>query len=115
MKSKFLTTLLVTGFALVSCNTVMAADPGKMHEAAKNSLRTEISQQIACPAFVTTNSDDNNVAAIVQVTETGKIEVLEISTLNPELKNYVVAELSKIRVSYEQTGPFRLVIKFRAI
>ena len=115
MKRTLLTTLLVGSLAFISCNSVIAGAPETVNESIKTSLRTEISRQIDFPPFVTTNSESNNVNALVRITETGKVEVLQISTANTELRNYVIAELNKIKMDYTQTGPFMLVIKFRAM
>lgn len=117
MKKKIITTAtFIAYFAMMSTLEVIASAPANVSSAAKEKLRREISSQISCPLFVTSNSEVNNVRAVVQVTEQGKVSVLEISSANEELKDYVVKELSKIKISHPGiTEQFVLIIKFRVV
>jgi hypothetical protein len=117
MKKTILTTATIIGyFMLMSTVGIIASVPANVNSAAKEKIRREISSQIICPAFVTENSELNNVKAIVQVTEDGKVNVLEIHSGNQQLNDYVINELSKIKIkSPATTDQFMLVIKFRVV
>lgn len=117
MKKRMITTAtLIAYFAMMSALGVVASVPANVSSAAKENLRKEISSQIICPSFVTSNSETNNVRAIVQVNEQGRVGVLEISSANEELKDYVIKELSKIKISHPgTTEQFVLIIKFRVV
>ncbi len=94
----------------------MAAEPGAVNLVNKENLKKEISQNITCPDYVTGNSDENNVTAVINVDSKGTINIEAISSPNAELKNEVVKQLSQMRLANKiPTGPFALVVKFRIL
>lgn len=117
MKRTFLTTAtIISYFMLMSTVGIIASVPANVNSAAKEKIRREISSQIICPQFVTANSELNDVKAIVQVTENGKVNVLEINSGNQQLKDYVINELGKMKIKNPATtDQFVLVIKFRVV
>lgn len=117
MKKTFKTSAVLVGyFLLMSTFGIIASVPANVNSAAKEQMRKEIGSQIMCPAFVTENSELNEVKAIVQVDETGKVKVVEVNSGNPQLKDYVVAELAKLKIKNPATTEqFVLVIKFRVV
>ena len=115
MKKTFTTTAFILGyFTLMVTFGVIASVPASVHKNAKESVRREIIRNIACPDFITTNSDLNKVKAIVEVDAAGNVNVSEINTGNPELKNYVTRQLQNMKVS-STGGPekFVLIINFK--
>lgn len=117
MKKTFKTSAILVSYFLLMCTFgIIASVPANVNSAAKEQMRKEIANQIICPAFVTENSELNEVKAIVQVDETGKVKVLEINSGNPLLKDYVVTELNKMKIKNPATTEqFVLVIKFRVV
>ncbi len=117
MKKTILTTAITIGyFVLMSTVGIIASVPANVNSAAKEQIRKEIGSQIVCPAFVTQNTVMNDVKAIVRVEETGKVKVLEINSGNEQLKDYVINELSKMKIKNPATtDEFVLVIKFRVV
>lgn len=127
MNTDNVTTLIMRGRAIVIAGITtacfmflsmlgMAAEPGAVNLANKENLKKEISQNITCPDFVTGNSDENNVTAVINVDSKGAINIEAISSPNPELKNEVIKQLSHMRLANKiPTGPFALVVKFRVL
>ena len=94
----------------------MAAGPGALSIANRENLKKEISQYITCPDYVTGNSDENNVTAVIKVDSNGTIHIEAISSANAELKNEVEKQLRQMRLANKiPTGPFALVVKFRVL
>jgi len=113
--SKYLTTITLSILLIIGCIQAKAAN-GSLNNTAKENISAQISRSIVCPAFITENSDANDVKALIQVTEQGVINVLEVNTANPLLKQYVIAELQKMKINNNQaTEKFLLVIKFRVV
>jgi hypothetical protein len=94
---------------------IIAAVPGNIQQNAKESVRREIIRNIACPDFVSNDSETNQVKAIVEVDENGNVNVSDINSSNEQLKDYVVEQLHNLKVkSSGTTEKFVLVIKFKA-
>jgi hypothetical protein len=115
MKKTLTTTLIIAAyFAMMSALGIIAAVPGSIQKNAKESVRREIIRNISCPDFINTNSDANEVKAVVKVNETGTVSVQDVNSANPQLKEYVISQLQKMKlkgaVIPEQ---FVLVIKFK--
>lgn len=121
------TTLIMRGRAIVIAAIItacfmllstlgMAAEAGTLSKANRENLKREISQNITCPDYVTSNSDENNVTAVINVDSMGSINIEAISSPNAELKNEVIKQLSQMRLANKiPTGPFALVVKFRVL
>ena len=115
MRKTFATTAFIFGyFTLMTTLGVIASVPVSVHKNAKESVRREIIRNIACPDFISTNSELNKVKAIVEVDEAGNVNVSEINSGNPELKDYVIKQLQHMKVS-SKGGPekFVLIINFK--
>lgn len=113
--SKYLTTIAIAILLMVGCTQAKAAN-GNLSAADKQNISAQISRNIVCPPFITENSDANDVKALIQVTELGVINVLEVNTANPQLKQYVIAELKKMKINNNpSTEKFLLVIRFRVV
>lgn len=115
MKKSITTTAFIIGyFILMSTFGIIAAVPGNVEKAAKENVRREIIRNITCPEFVTTNTEANDVKALVQVDENGNVNLFEINSANPELKNYVTNTLKEMKIKNAvPTEKFVLVVKFR--
>jgi len=115
MKKTITTSALFIGyFILMSTFGIIAAVPGHIEKAAKESVRREIIRNISCPSFITENSEANDVKAIVSVDETGKVNLFEINSANPELTEYVRHTLTEMKIKNAiPTEKFILTIKFR--
>lgn len=113
MKTLFLSCLIALA-GLTAC----ASNNVHPHLAEKAMLQREIAAQIVCPEFVTRNSTDNTVRAIVSVTEQGQIQLHDISAADNRLVNYVSSELKHLNLKSSApkgTDKFVLVIKFLAL
>ena len=115
MKKSITTSALIIGyFILMSTLGIIAAVPGNVEKAAKENVRREIIRNITCPESVTENNAANDVKAMVQVDENGNVNLFEINSANPELKNYVEKTLKGMKIKNSvPTEKFVLVIKFR--
>lgn len=118
MKKTITTTAFICGyfFLMVSLGVIAAtpANNGQKQKNAKESVRREIIRNIACPEFISDNSEINEVKAIVQVDESGAISIQEINSGNTRLKDYVAAQLQGMKL--QTTGAaekFILIIKFK--
>jgi hypothetical protein len=115
MKKTFATTAFILGyFTLMTTFGVIASVPVSVHKSARETVRREIIRNIACPDFITTNSELNKVKAIVEVDEAGNVNIAEINSGNTELKEYVKSQLQNMKV--KSTGSpekFVLVINFK--
>lgn len=117
LRAIFIAAIITACFVMASLTGMAANNPNALAlKVNRERLSAEISHNIAFPAFVTTNSVANEVKAIVEVDTDGRINVHEISTANPELKNYVNMQLQKMQLSnHIPTGAFVLVLKFRVL
>ncbi len=117
MKKTLLTSTVTIGyFMLMITLGIVASVPANVHKNSKENIRREISYHIICPAFITENSEANEVKALIQVDASGKLTVLEVNSGNPQLKDYVLAELKNIQINpLETTEKFVVVIKFRVV
>lgn len=114
-KKSITTTAFIIGyFILMSTFGIIAAVPGNVEKAAKENVRREIIRHITCPEFVTSNTEANDVKALVQVDENGNVNLFEINSANVELKNYVANTLKEMKLKNAvPTEKFVLVVKFR--
>jgi hypothetical protein len=115
MKKTITTTALITGyFFLMSSLGIIAAVPGNVQKAAKETVRREIIRNITCPYFVTEDSEANDVKALISVDQNGKVNLHEINSANPQLKNYVMKRLGEMKIKNPiPTEQFVLLVKFR--
>ncbi|MDB5283453.1 MAG: hypothetical protein JWO06_2528 [Bacteroidota bacterium] len=115
MKKTLLTTVFITGyFLLMSTLGIFASVPVSVHKTARETVRKEIIRNIACPEFLTTNSDANQVRVVVDVTEAGNVTVAEIASANPQLKQYVLSQLQDLKLKNSGSAEkVVLVIKFK--
>jgi hypothetical protein len=111
MKKSFATILLTAYFMLMSTLGIIASVPGSVERNAKESIRREIIRSISCPDFITS---DTKVKAIVQVDESGNVNVLDINAENAQLKEYVTDQLHHLKIKNHSTEEnFVLVINFK--
>lgn len=113
---KTLTISVIAGcILLMSAFGVSAAVPaGKASKVSKEQVRNEITRNISCPDFVAENSAANDVKAIVQVNESGKVTITDINSGNPKLLDYVAAQLENMTVkNVTGTEKFILTVHFR--
>lgn len=115
MKKTFITTTLIAGyFVLMSSLGIIAAVPARVHQSVRETVRNEIVRNLSCPDFIITNSETNQVKAVVHVDANGNVSVEEANSANPQLQNYVLAQLQHLKVN--TTGfdeRFVLVINFK--
>ena len=121
LRAIVIATIITASFIVLSLSG-MAAEPNK--ETApktaamlnREKVKAEISRNIPFPTFVTSNSAANEVRAIVDVDSNGLVNVQDISTANPEMKNYITKQLNNMQLENRiPTGPFVLVLKFRVL
>ncbi len=117
MKKTITTSLFITTyFLLMSAFGIIAAVPGNVEKAAKENVRREIMRNITCPDFVNTNTEVNDVKALVSVDKNGKVSLYEINSGNAELKTYVEKTLKEMNLkSVVPTEKFVIVVKFRVV
>lgn len=115
MKKTFTKTAVIALYFMLMANLgVIAAVPATANKNAKEAVRREIIRNISCPEFITNDSEANQVKAIVEVSETGVVNIDEINSANPQLQNYVIGQLQNMKVTGTgTTEKFVLVIKFK--
>ena len=114
MKNTITTTVLIAAFLFMSSFAANATNSNHAQKNAKESVRQEIIRNINCPDFIESNSETNQVKAIVEVDENGSVTVDEINSANPKLKEYVVEQLKSMKVkSPSENQKFVLVINFK--
>src|SRR5579872_6524048 len=109
MKKTFTTTALLTAwFMLMSSLGIIASVPSHVQKSATDIVRREIIRRIACPEFVT---QETEVKAIVQVDENGTVKVDEINAETEQLRDYMLNQLQNLKVkSAAPAQKFVLVI-----
>lgn len=110
MKKKIITGL---AFLALSANILFAGTPTAEALHSINEVRSEIIGNVAPPSFVTAHPSSAEVKAIVQVDENGKLQIHEISSDNPLLKNYVLVSLRNMKVNKAATEKFIVLIRFK--
>lgn len=108
------TTIITACLVLISSLGIIAAVPGNVEKAAKETVRREIMRTIACPEFVTENSEANDVKVLVSVNEKGEVSIHEINSANTQLRNYVENTLKEMKIKNSTPiEKFVVVVKFR--
>ena len=111
MKKSFATILLTAYIMLMSTLEILASVPGSVERNAKETVRREIIRSISCPDFITS---DTKVKAVVQVDESGNVNVLDINAESAQLKEYVTEQLHNLKIKNHSTvEKFVLVINFK--
>lgn len=105
--------VFITIAVLVATGTQNIFAAKGLEKVSKENISREIIRSIRVPDFITENSVVNEVRAIVQVDKNGLVKVFETNSANEELKQYVLNELQKIKLSADATEKFVLVVKFR--
>ena len=115
MKKTITITVVTTYFLLMGALGIIAAVPGKVNKASKESVRREIVRNIACPGLFAEKKKPMDVKAEVEVDAKGKLSVTGIYSDNEQLKEYVMSQLENLTVKNE-SGPEKLllVIHFKA-
>ena len=109
-----ITTALLIGLLFTSSVAISATNNASIAKNAKENVRREIIRNISCPEFIDNNNPTNQVKAVVEVDEKGKVKVDEINSANPQLRAYVINQLQNMQVkSTGQSQKFVLVINFQ--
>ena len=72
----------------------------------------EIIRTISCPEALLIDDQPNEVRAHLEVDENGTVKILAVNATNEKLKDYVVSELTNLKVKRASPESFILVIKF---
>jgi len=112
MKAQFV--ILLFAVLLLTGNLGAKAIPTQpVKKDVKEKVRLEIAKSITCPDFIEENDVINQVKAIVEVDDNGRVKVLEINSANSQLKDYVSSRLENLAVKNPgQSQKFILLIRF---
>ncbi len=115
MKKYLTITVAIAYFLLMSVLGILAATPGKVSKASKTNFQKEVTRNIACPGFTTKDNKPNEVRAMVEVDENGKVNVTAIQSSSKELKEYVAEQLKNMTIkNVSNPEAFVLLIRFVA-
>lgn len=82
------------------------------------SFKEEITKNIDYPSFAQENMVEGEVWMKVTLNENSKVEIVDISSTNPELKEFVLAELNDVTIentSIKAEDIYFMKVKFELI